>query len=73
MTREPRLSDIPNLNKKEPPPEGFSHPAYEVSGGGKNFSLSYLEEENWMMSTITFKSEVGALKYLLDRIYYGLK
>lgn len=63
--------DIKKLNKEDPPPEGYCHPAYEVTGRGNSWHVSYLNDGKWNMSVETFPSEATAYRHILDILYYG--
>lgn len=70
--------DIKRLNKEDPPPKGFRHPAYEVTNNGgcschgkAEWSVSFLNDGTWNMSTITFATEAAAYRHILDILYYG--
>lgn len=62
--------DIKKLNKQDPPPKGYMHPAYEVTGNGNKWHASYLNGGKWNMSVRTFPSEGSAYRYILDILYY---
>ena len=66
--------DIKKLNKKDPPPKGCNHKAYEVypsNGHSGGFYIGYLNDGNWNMPVIIFKTEIEAYRYILDELYYG--
>lgn len=72
--REPEMhKDIKKLNKLQPPPEGYRHPAYEVTGRDNAWHASYLNGGNWIQSVETFPSEAAAFRHILDVLYYGEK
>jgi hypothetical protein len=62
--------DVKNLNKQDPPPKGYRHPAYAVTGSGNSWHASYLNGGTWNMCVRTFPSEVAAYQYILDILYY---
>ena len=64
------------LNKKERPPKGCRHPAYEVmlglaKGTEKPYYVGYLDGNKWQMPAQPFGTEAEALRWILDRVYYG--
>ena len=63
--------DIKELNKQDPPPKGYKHPAYEVTGKGGHFSVAYLLGGKWWQPVHSFQSERQAFEYILDKLYYG--
>jgi hypothetical protein len=63
--------DIKKLNRQDPPPKGYRHPAYEVTGGDNSWHVSYLNDGNWNMSVKMFPSEAAAYRYILNILYYG--
>lgn len=63
--------DIRKLNKKDPPPEGHQHPAYELQETiCHTWTIAYLDKGKWNMPTRTFETEALALRWLLDKLYY---
>jgi len=71
LTSSNMHKDIKKLNKQDPPPEGCVHPAYEVTGSGNSWYVSYLNGGKWNMSIRTFPSEAAAYRHILDILYYG--
>lgn len=63
--------DIKRLNKKDPPPEGCRHPAYEVYKVGSGWRASFINGGDWNMLCISFPTEASAYRYILDQLYYG--
>lgn len=57
--------DIKRLNKQEPHPKGYNHPAYQLSGSGNSWSILYLDDGNWNMPIRSFTSKELALCYVL--------
>lgn len=62
---------LKKLNKEEPPPKGYKHPAYEVTGSNGCYHVAYLYDGQWVMPIREFKSERQAFCYILDKLYYG--
>ena len=65
--------DIKKLNTEDPPPKGYKHPAYEITGSKNHWSISYLDNGYWNMPINFHLSEAAALRWLLDYFYYGPK
>lgn len=67
----PMHPDIKKLNKDDPPPPGCRHPAYEVTGKGNCWYVSYINEGKWLQPVRSFPNESSAYRYILDVLYYG--
>lgn len=67
--------DIRKLNKEDPPPKGYRHPAYEVTPARGSrigeFTVAYLNDGKWNMPVRSFPTERAAFSFILDQLYYG--